>query len=82
MPLRVLLITQNTNVKIPKYPQRQSFFFVFSDAKIVICLYSEIKKNLNILVEESQGNVYLLAKRREIKSETTITIHSKISLDL
>jgi hypothetical protein len=44
MPLRVLLITQNTNVKIPKYPQRQSFFFVFSDAKIVICLYSEIKK--------------------------------------
>jgi hypothetical protein len=27
MPLMILLITQNTQVKIPKYPQRKSFFF-------------------------------------------------------
>jgi len=40
----VLLITQNTHVKIPKYPQRQSFFLVFSKAKSVIWLYLEIEK--------------------------------------
>jgi len=35
-------------------------------------------KNLNTLVEESQRNVYPLAKRCEIKSETTITIYSNM----
>jgi hypothetical protein len=33
-------------------------------------------------VEESQRNVYPLAKRCEIESETTIIIHSEISLEL
>jgi hypothetical protein len=42
----VLLITQNIHVKIPKYPQRQSFFFVFSEAKSVILPYIKIEKNL------------------------------------
>jgi len=40
----VLLITQNTHIKIPKYPQRQNFFLVFSEAKNVILLYMEIEK--------------------------------------
>jgi len=41
----ILLITQNIHVKILKYPQRQSFFFFFfSEAKFVICLFLEIKK--------------------------------------
>jgi hypothetical protein len=34
------------------------------------------------LVEESQRNVYPLAKRWEIESETTITIHNEMSLEL
>jgi len=47
MPPMVLLITQNTHIKISKYPQNQSFFFfVFSDAKSVILLYIKIEKNL------------------------------------
>jgi hypothetical protein len=33
-------------------------------------------------VEESQKNIYSFVKEREIESETTITIHSKISLDV
>jgi len=59
-----------------KYPQRQSFFF--SETKSVIWLYLKIGKNLNTLVEESQRNVYPLAKIYETKSETTITIHSNM----
>jgi hypothetical protein len=41
--LMVLLITQNTHVKIPKYPQAKLFFF-FYEAKNVILLYMKIKK--------------------------------------
>jgi hypothetical protein len=33
-------------------------------------------------MEESQRNVYSLAKRKEIENEITITIHNKRSLDL
>jgi hypothetical protein len=40
----VLLITQNTHVQISKYPQRQSFFFVFSEAKNVFLQYIKLKK--------------------------------------
>ena len=43
-PLMVLLIIQNTHVKIPKYSQRQNFFLVLSEAKSVICLYLKIEK--------------------------------------
>ena len=39
----VLLITQNTHEKIPKYPQAKLFFF-FYEAKNVILLYMKIKK--------------------------------------
>jgi hypothetical protein len=67
MPLRVLLITQNTNVKIPKYPQRQSFFFVFSDAKIVICLYSEIKKTWISLWKKAKETFICSRKDKKLK---------------
>jgi len=45
----VLLITQNIHVKIPKYPKRQSFFFIFFEAKSVILIYMKIRKTWNIL---------------------------------
>jgi hypothetical protein len=33
-------------------------------------------------MEESQRNIYPLVKEKEIESETTITIHNKMFLDL
>jgi hypothetical protein len=39
------------HVKIPKYSQKQSFFFVFSETKSVILLYMEIEKTCNTLVQ-------------------------------
>jgi hypothetical protein len=39
-----LLITQITNVKIPKYPPKASFFFVFYEDKSIISLYMEVEK--------------------------------------
>jgi hypothetical protein len=39
MPLMFLFIIQNIHVKIPKFPQKQSFFFAFSEAKSIIWLY-------------------------------------------
>jgi hypothetical protein len=42
-----LLITQITNVKIPKYPPKASFFFVFYEDKSIISLYMEIEKTWN-----------------------------------
>jgi hypothetical protein len=50
----IILITQNTHMKILKYPQRQSFFFlkkIFSKVKNVIVLYMKIKKTWNTLVQ-------------------------------
>jgi hypothetical protein len=41
----------------------------------------KIKKKPIALVEENQRNIYPLVKRKEIESETTITIYNKISLE-
>jgi hypothetical protein len=67
----VLLITQNT----PK--DKALFFCLFLDEKRYLIVLGNWK-NLNALVEESQRNVYPLAKRCEIKSENTITIYSNM----
>jgi hypothetical protein len=43
-----LLITQNTRMKISKYPQRKSlFFFVFFKVKNVHSLYMDYEKTVN-----------------------------------
>ena len=42
-----LLITQIINVKVPKYPPKASFFFVFYEDKSIISLYMEIEKTWN-----------------------------------
>jgi hypothetical protein len=48
-----LLITQITNVKIPKYPPKASFFFLFFyEDKSVILLYMEIEKTRNTLIQQ------------------------------
>jgi len=60
----------NTHSKISKYPQRQSFFFVFSDVKNIIWLYLKIlKKSLNTLIKKSRRKIYFLAKKWEIESD-------------
>jgi len=50
----VLLIIQNTYIKIPKYLQRQRFFLIFSDAKSVIWLYLKIKKTWISLLKKAK----------------------------
>jgi hypothetical protein len=40
----VLLITQNIHVKILKYPQIKSFFFIFSQTKSVIFYTWKLEK--------------------------------------
>jgi hypothetical protein len=41
----------------------------------------KIKKNPIALMEKNQRNIYPLVKGKEIESETTITIHNKISFE-
>jgi len=48
-----LLITQNTRMKISKYPQRKSLFFlVFSKVKNVHSLYMDYEKTINIPAQQ------------------------------
>jgi hypothetical protein len=65
-PLMTILITQNTHTKIPKYFQRQSFFFVFvfSNIKNVLLLYIKSRKTRNTPVQ--QFNIFFYFEGKEV----------------
>jgi hypothetical protein len=77
----ILLITQNTQVKIPKYPQMKSFFFVFFRLKLLFACTWKLKKPDCLYGREPKKHLSA-HEIWEIESETTIIIHSEISLDL
>jgi hypothetical protein len=72
----VLLITQNTHVKIPRYPLKQSFFFfVFSDDKNVIWLYLKIKKTWIPLLKKTKKTFIHSLRDEKLKIKILLVDH-------
>jgi hypothetical protein len=57
-----LVITLKTDVKIQKYPQMLTLFFVLSKAKTILLLYMNNEKTKKILVQQP-NNILILEKK-------------------
>jgi hypothetical protein len=58
-----LVITLKTDVKVQKYPQILTLFFVLSKAKTIFLLYMDNEKTKKILVQQP-NNILILEEKK------------------